>query len=88
MAKKRVYKKGVPGSEYDAYQGTPEQIKRRSQRNKARRDAEKRGAVSKGDGKEVDHVAMNRKGKLGKKTRVISKKANRSKQPKRSGSQD
>lgn len=83
MAKARDYKK-----EYRDYHGTPEQKKRRAQRNKARADATKAGKVKKGDGKEVDHVAANRKGKLGKKVRVISKKANRKKQPKRNGSQD
>jgi len=74
--------------EYDQYHGTTEQKKRRAQRNKARRKALKRGTVTKGDNKEVDHVGMNRKGKLGNKTRVISKAANRRKQPKRGGSQD
>lgn len=88
MPSKRVYKKGAPGSEYDAYQGKPEQKKRRAQRNKARRKAEREGRVSKGDGREVDHVSANRKGKLGNRTRVISKRANRRKQPKRNGSED
>jgi hypothetical protein len=82
--KKRVFKKGAKGSEYDAYHGTPEQIKRRSQRNKARKAAEKAGRVKKGDGKEVHHVGAKRKGNLPKKTRVLSKKANRKMQPKRS----
>ena len=41
MAKERVYKKGAPGSEYDAYHGKKEQKKRRAQRNKARRKAER-----------------------------------------------
>ena len=36
MATKRNYKK-----EYENYQGTPEQIENRSQRNKARREYEK-----------------------------------------------
>lgn len=79
----RDYKK-----EYKDYHGTKEQKRRRAQRNKARRDAEKKGTVKKGDGKEVDHVGANRKGKLGNKTRVVSKKTNRKKQPKRDGSQD
>lgn len=80
----RVYKKGAKGSEYDAYHGKPEQIKRRAQRNKARAKAEKRGSVRKGDGKEVDHVGSHRSGSLANvKTRVISKRANRKKQPKR-----
>ena len=74
--------------EYDSYHGSPEQKKRRAERNKARRKAMKNGTVKKGDGKEVDHVGMNRKGSLGSKTRVVSKKTNRRKQPKRDGSQD
>lgn len=83
--KKRVYKKGAPGSEYDAYHGKPEQKKRRAQRNKDRAAAERAGRVRKGDGKEVDHVNAPRTGSLaGTSTRVISKKANRKKQPKRS----
>jgi hypothetical protein len=79
MAKKRDYKK-----EYREYHGKPEQKKRRAQRNGARRDAEKKGKVSKGDGKEVHHVNAPRKGKLNnKKTRVVSRAANRKIQPKR-----
>lgn len=80
---KRDYRK-----EYDEYQGTEEQKKRRAQRNKARREAERKGQVRKGDNKEVDHVAKNRKGRLGDKVQVISKTANRRKQPRRDGSQD
>lgn len=40
---------------YKEYAGTPEQIDRRSTRNKARRMLEKEGLVKKGDGKDVDH---------------------------------
>ncbi len=80
----RDYKK-----EYEDYHGTEEQKKRRAQRNAARRKAQKEGRVKKGDGKEVDHLGMNRKGKLNNsKTRVVSKKTNRSRQPKRDGSND
>jgi hypothetical protein len=79
----RDYKK-----EYQEYHAKPEQKKRRAQRNKARREAARAGRVKKGDGKEVDHAGSNRKGPLGKKTRVVSKKENRSRQPKRDGSQD
>lgn len=83
-AKKRDYKK-----EYRDYHGKPEQIKRRAQRNSARKQAEKKGQVHKGDGKEVDHLGSNRKGPLNnKKTRVVSRAANRKRQPKRNGSQD
>lgn len=83
-AKKRDYKK-----EYRDYHGTPEQKKRRAQRNAARASAVKAGKAKKGDGKEVDHLGSNRKGPLNnKKTRVVSRAANRKRQPKRNGSQD
>ncbi len=72
------------GKEYRDYGGTPEQIKRRAQRNKARSEAVADGKVSKGDGKEVDHINAPRTGSLdGVPTRVISKTANRKRQPKR-----
>lgn len=71
--------------EYADFHSTPEQKKRRAQRNAARRKAMAAGKVKKGDGKEVDHIAAPRKGSLdGAKTQVISKRANRAKQPKRS----
>ena len=41
---------------YAEYQGTPEQIKKRAQRNAARAAAVKSGKASKGDGKDVHHV--------------------------------
>lgn len=37
------------------YNSQPEQIKRRSERNKTRRKLEKEGKVHKGDGKDIDH---------------------------------
>lgn len=75
----RDYKK-----EYRDYQGTPEQIKRRSERNKARRKAVADGRAHKGDGLEVDHVNAPRTGSLENvPTRVIGKIANRKRQPKR-----
>ena len=82
MARKpRNYRK-----EYDDYHAKPEQKKRRAQRNSARKQAEKRGAVKKGDGKEVHHVNAPRTGALNnKKTRVVSKATNRRIQPKRGG---
>lgn len=71
--------------EYDEYQGTPKQKKRRAARNAARSEAEKKGLVRKGDGKEVDHLGSNRNGDLRKRrTRVVSRAANRKRQPKRS----
>jgi len=81
---KRVYKKGAKNSEYDAYHGKKAQIKRRSARVQARRKAIKAGRVKKGDGKEVHHVGAKRTGPLNnKRTKVLSRAANRRKQPKR-----
>lgn len=78
--RKRDYRK-----EYDEYHGTPEQKKRRADRNRARRKAERDGRVHKGDGKEVDHVGSHRTGRLRNvPTRVVSRSANRKRQPSRS----
>jgi hypothetical protein len=81
MAKReRNYRK-----EYDDYQGLPLQKKRRADRNRARRKAMKEGRVHKGDGKELDHVGFHRKGRLKNvPTKVVSRHANRIRQPKRS----
>lgn len=71
--------------EYRDFHATPEQKKRRAERNAARARAAKDGRVKKGDGKEVDHVNAPRKGSLdGVPTRVVSKTENRKRQPKRS----
>lgn len=73
-ANKRDYKK-----EYADYHGTEEQIKKRGQRVKARRMLEKEGAVSKGDGKDVDHKKPLRSGGSTARSnlRVRSVKSNR-----------
>jgi hypothetical protein len=42
--------------EYEKYDGTPAVKKKRAARNKARRIMEDKGLVSKGDGKDVDHI--------------------------------
>lgn len=55
--KPRPYKK-----EYEQYQGTEEQKKNRATRNAARNKLMKNGRVSKGDGKDVDHVTPLSKG--------------------------
>lgn len=79
-SKKRNYKK-----EYDEYHASPEQKKRRAERNRDRAAAEKKYGEAALAGKEVDHINAPRKGSLaGAKTHIISKKANRKKQPKRS----
>jgi len=68
-----------------AYENRPEQVKRRVARNRARRKALKEGRVHKGDNKELDHVGSHRTGSLDKvPTRVVSRTANRKRQPKRS----
>lgn len=79
-AKKRNYKK-----EYEEYHASPEQKKRRAERNRDRNAAEKRVGKAALKGKEVDHQNAPRTGSLaGSKTKIISKAANRRKQPKRS----
>lgn len=84
VRKARVYKKGLKGSEYDAYHGKPKQKKRRAERNAANSEAKRDGRIRKGDGREVDHVGSHRTGSLANvKTRVVSRKQNRTRQPKR-----
>ena len=58
MNKKRVNNKSTGRDyrkEYDEYQGTEEQKKRRVVRNRDRRKAERDGRVSKGDGMDIHH---------------------------------
>lgn len=67
-----------------AYENTPAQVARREARNKARRRALKKGTVHKGDSLELDHVGFHRRGSLANvPTRVVSRHANRSRQPPR-----
>lgn len=82
MVAKRNYKKE------NAWENTPQQVKNREARNRARALMERKGKVHKGDGKEVDHKKMLAEG--GSRTnpknlRVISRHANRVKQPKHKG---
>ena len=62
------------------YKAQPEQIKLRVARNKARRQAIKDGRVSKGGGKEIDHVIPLSKGGSNTKanTRIRTKSQNSS----------
>lgn len=79
MPKKRDYAK-----EYREYHATPAQKKRRAQRNAARRKAVKKHGKAALRGKEVDHLGSHRTGSLAKvKTKIVSKHANRIRQPKR-----
>jgi hypothetical protein len=67
-------------NEYQNYQGRPDQIKKRSMRNKARRKLMKEGRVHKGDGKDVDHKTPISQGggNSDSNLRVQSDNANRS----------
>lgn len=60
------------------YNSQPEQIARRSSRNKARRAMVKAGKAHKGDGKDVGHANGNPKDNRKGNLRMESKKANRS----------
>jgi len=67
-----------------AYEKRPEQVKRREARNSARAKAEHAGRVHKGDRKELDHIGFHRRGSLANvPTRVVSRHANRIRQPPR-----
>lgn len=70
---KRDYKQ-----EYKVSQGTPDEIAKRSSRNKARRAMEKAGKVRLGDGKDVDHRDHNPKNNSSKNLSVKKKSNNRS----------
>ncbi len=77
--RKRNYRK-----EYDEYHASPEQKKRRAERNRDRRAAERKYGKAALRGKEVDHTGSHRTGNLsGVPTRIISKRANRRRQPNR-----
>lgn len=61
------------------YQDTPEQVKNRMERNRARYKLLKEGKVSKGDGKDVAHVkAADKGGTIKDGVKVQSRSSNRS----------
>lgn len=62
------------------YQSSPEQKKKRAQRNAARAKMIKAGKAKVGDGKDVDHKKPLKKGGSNRKSnlRVVSQKKNRS----------
>ncbi len=66
-------------SDYKKFQSSPEAIKDRASRNKARRQAEKEGRVRKGDGRDVDHSDGNPRNNSKKNLKVVSKSYNRAK---------
>jgi hypothetical protein len=64
--------------EYANYQGTPEQLKRQSERHKARRLMIKKYGKAAVAGKDVDHKDMNTGHNTLSNLRIQSKSANRS----------
>ena len=65
------------GREYAQFHASPEQKKARASRNAARRKLEREGRVSKGDGRDVDHVNKNALDNSPKNLRVRTVRANR-----------
>ena len=65
--------------EYRRFQSSKKAKRDRASRNTARRRAEREGRVSKGDGKEIDHVDSNPRRNSPSNLRVVSRKTNRSK---------
>ena len=65
-------------SEYQNYQGTDAQKKRRAMRNKARRLMIKSGRARKGDGKDVHHKDNNPHNNARSNLKIMSKSMNRS----------
>lgn len=62
-----------------AYENTPEQVKHRMERNRARYKLLKEGKVRKGDGKDVAHVkAADKGGSIKDGVKVQSRATNRS----------
>ncbi len=79
MARKRDYAK-----EYADYHASPEQKKRRAERNRDRRAAVKKYGKEALQGKEIDHLGSNPHGDLSKRrTKIVDKTTNRKRQPKR-----
>ena len=64
--------------EYQNYQGTDVQKKRRAMRNKARRLMIKSGRATKGDGKDVHHKDSNPFNNARSNLKILNKSTNRS----------
>lgn len=79
-----AYKRDL-AKEYREHGSTPEQKKRRAARNAARNAAIKAGKVKKGDGKHIDHKNFDPTDNRPSNLRVVDKKTNLKRQPKRKG---
>lgn len=79
MPAKGQYKAGAKADSVRQrkYNSSPEQKKRRAERNASRAKMVKAGKVKKGDGKEVDHKDKNTSNQSSKNLRVRSKSSNR-----------
>lgn len=79
MPAKGQFKKGATADSIRQrkYNSSPEQKKRRAERNASRRKMEKAGKVRKGDGKDVDHRNHNTADKSAKNLSVMSRSKNR-----------
>lgn len=72
--------RGTISREYEEYHSRPEQIKRRTERTTARRQANAAGITHKGDGNDLDHIKPLSKGgkNVRSNERVVSAGKNRS----------
>lgn len=79
MPKKGQFKKGATADSIRqrAYNSSPEQKKRRAERNTSRAKMVQAGKAHKGDGKDVDHKNHKTSDKSTKNLQVISKSKNR-----------
>jgi len=66
-------------AEYAKFQSSPKAKADRAARNRNRRAAEREGRVSKGDGREIDHVNGNPQDNRRSNLRVVSRSHNRRK---------
>lgn len=79
MAKRGQYKKNATADSIRQreYNSSPEQKKRRAERNHSRAIMEDKGKVRKGDGKDVDHRNHRTSDKSAKNLSVMSRSKNR-----------
>ena len=79
MPKKGEFKKGATADSIRQrkYNSSPEQKKRRAERNASRAKMEKAGKVRKGDGKDVDHRNHKTSDKSAKNLSVMDRSKNR-----------
>lgn len=79
MPKKGEFKKGASADSVRQrkYNSSPEQKKRRAERNASRAKMIKAGKARKGDGKDVDHKNHNTSDKSSKNLQTISRSKNR-----------